>query len=282
MTLAHEARQQDGSTPPERPDGDTAGGVVREGRSAARATGGLAADRWPGWARQQLQTAIRVAVEVGDAAWLTRTLYLEWFNPAVAGVQHFVRRGTAGRYRTAHAGSATRTLRDGVFTVDRHDVIGLDGWWRTWGEHWTPPRARRGSVRLLMTPLPGAVPEVIAAVTAALLPSTLPWALHCAIEPRRLRRTAAVVLYLPHPDALEDGLADSLAPLVAPHAPPLCLPVRPGLALAHYPDNGMSFGEHRCHLIATAMRRTGACEDPFDAIADVFTAHGIDPAHPYR
>ena len=54
------------------------------------------------------------------------------------------------------------------------------------------------------------------------------------------------------------------------------------MAVAGYPDNGMTFGEHRCHLIALALRRPASARDALRAIAETFTAHGIDPAQPYR
>ena len=50
-------------------------------------------------------------------------------------------------------------------------------------------------------------------------------------------------------------------------------------ALAQHPDNGMTFGEHRCHLVALAL--SGGRFD-LDAIAAVFRAHGVDPATPHR
>jgi hypothetical protein len=68
-------------------------------------------------------------------------------------------------------------------------------------------------------------------------------------------------------------------PLLRTDTPPLCLPVARGVAVAQYPDNGMTFGEHRCHLLALALRRPGRS---LGEIADVFAAHGVDPSRPYR
>ncbi len=90
------------------------------------------------------------------------------------------------------------------------------------------------------------------------------------------------MLDLPGLDAIPDGLADDLEPLLRPVVSPLCLPIAAGIGVAQYPDNGMTFGEHRCHLIALALRRRVSDSDPLRAIAAVFTAHGINPSTPYR
>jgi hypothetical protein len=164
----------------------------------------------------------------------------------------------------------------------RHDVIGRDGWWRTWGEQWTPPRRRTGSVRLLISPLPGRGTTVVRTLTEALLDARHSWLLACATDPRRARRAGSMVLDLPSIDVLGPRLLGRLEPLLRHTAPPLCLPVVPGLAVAEFPDNGMSFGEHRCHLIALALRHPSSHLRPLRAIAAVFAAHGIDPAQPHR
>jgi hypothetical protein len=245
--------------------------------------GDAAADPWPAWARDQLRQAIAIADRVPDGGSVAGVLYREWFNPAVGGVDLLrSRRPLAGVYRNAHAGGSVRVCRDGVSVVDRHDVIGADGWWRTWGESWTPPRTRPGSVRLLFTPHPDRLAAFVRTTTAALVHVNTPWSLACATHPRRLRRCAPVALDLPGLDALPANLLDELAPTLHPVAPPLCLPIAPGVAVAHYPDNGMTFGEHRCHLIALALRHPSSARHPLRAIAAVFSAHGIDPAHPNR
>lgn len=259
---------------------------IASGGSAARtAVGAVAADpvdRWPGWARAQLDDAIAFAAmaERGGSAMV---LYREWFcAPVPVGACAVDSRPLAGVYRTAHAGTRRRTFADAVWTVARNDVLGRDGWWRTWGERWTPPRSRRGSVRVLFTPAPAALGAFVAALTAALLDVDVPWSLTCTTDPRRLRRTGAAVLDLLSLDVLPAGLLDALAPTLLPAAAPLCLPLGPGVALAGYPDNGMTFGEHRCHLIALALRQPESVEDPLGAITTVFDSHGVDPAHPYR
>jgi len=165
--------------------------------------------------------------------------------------------------------------------VDRFDLIGPDGWWRTWGEAWTPPRSRRGSVRLMLSPRREHLAELVATVTGTLLETDIAWSLGCATSPRRISRYGGAVLDLASLDALPAGLLESLTTLLHPVAPPLCLPVAPGVGAAEYPDNGMTFGEHRCHLIALALRHPSSARNPLRSIAAVFAAHGIDPARPY-
>jgi hypothetical protein len=251
--------------------------------AAAGRLGGAAAGFWPQWAREQLDAAVVIAQSATDQMSTARLLYRQWFNP-VAGDPNVLRtqRPLAGVYRAAHAGSAERVRADGVSVVQRHDVVRVGGWWRTWGEDWTPPRTRPGSVRLLFTPAPHRLADFVAAVTRRLLDEAVPWSLGCATDPCRIARYGSAVLDLPGVDAVPDGLLEALAPMLRPVAPPLCLPLAPGVGVAEYPENGMTFGEHRCHLVALALRHPSSAGDPLRAIAAVFRAHGIDPATPYR
>ena len=275
----------DGGTgvPGERPDPSSPAPVVA-GSAADSAVGGTAADprsRWAPWAVPQLEAAVEIMQAAPDTTGAA-TLYRRWFTPTVADVPvRWPRRPLVGLYRSAHAGAPQRRP-DGHWVLARHDVVGADGWWRTWGEHWTPPRSRRGSVRLIFTPHAGRLAPFVTILTAALLDGTASWSLACALDPRRVRRVGSAVLDVPSLDCLPDGLLDELAPTLRAAAPPLCEPVAPGVGLAVPPPNGMSFGEHRCHLVALALRHPSSGTDPMRAIAAVFTAHGIDPATPHR
>jgi HopA1 effector protein family len=251
--------------------------------AAAQDLGGAAAGPWPSWALPQLETAIELARPAVDRLSVAGLLYREWFNP-VAGDIESLRHSPplAGIYRAAHAGTAARIRRDDVSIMRRHDVLRIGGWWRTWGERWTPPRTRAGSVRLLMTPRPDVLAEFVATVTGRLVHESTPWSLGVAIDPRRVARFGCAVLDLPHLDAVPDGLLDELEPLLRPVVSPLCLPVAAGVGVAEYPDNGMTFGEHRCHLVALALRHPVSEKNPLRAIAAVFAAHGINPETPHR
>jgi hypothetical protein len=237
-------------------------------------------DRWPDWARPQLMGAREMAVELADgvtpAAGPGRTLatelYDRWFSGAVAA-EPVPQRPLVGAYRAAHADTAT-VYADGVHVLSRRDGVGADGWWRTWNTPWRP---RRGDTRVLLSVRAAAVAELVHELTDRLCGA--PYLLTCPTDPVRLTRSGAVVLYLARLRDLTPEAVHDLGPLLRPESPPLCLPVAPGVAVAQYPDNGMTFGEHRCHLLALALRgrRPSLAE-----IADVFAAHGVDPSTPYR
>jgi hypothetical protein len=254
--------------------------IVSQRPAAEEVLRGSAAGPWPTWASSQLAAAVAIAESASDRMSVAGLLYREWFNPVAGDVDGLpAHRPLAGLYRAAHAGSATR-VRSGV--VGRHDVIRAGGWWRTWGEDWTPPRSRPGSVRLLLTPRPERLADFVATVTGRLLDERGPWSLACAIDPRRIARAGCTVLDLPSLDAVPSGLLDDVTPLLRPIAPPLCLPLADGVGAAEYPNNGMTFGEHRCHLVALALRHPSSARNPLRAVAAVFQAHGLDPAHPHR
>jgi len=233
---------------------------------------------WPGWARPQLLAAVALAaapVTVSGRT-LAAELYDRWFSGAVAAEP--TRLGPlAGRYREAHA---VRTVIevDGVDVLDRHDRIGTDGWWRTWNTLWQP---RQVDARVLLSPRAESVADVVTLLTEQL--RFVPYVLACPTVPTHLARSGAVVLHLSRLSALTPELVAELGALMRADTPPLCLPLRPGIAVAQYPDNGMSFGEHRCHLLALALAAcAGQNSSSLDTIAEVFAAHGVDPSAPYR
>jgi hypothetical protein len=245
---------------------------------------------WPDWARPQLRHAIALAARIrarGQRIALAPELYRAWFNPTVGRQVEPGRplRPLAGVYRSAHAGSGLRTIRDGLATVCRQDAIGRDGWWRTWGEQWRPRQSRETSVRVVLTPRPDALADLVRELTSALLDEPVPWMVACSTDVRRLRRLGGCVLHLPDRDALPaefvSRFVSRIAPLVLPNTPPLCLPLGPGIGLADTPDNGMSFGELRCHLMALGLGTAAARRQPLQAIADAFEAHGLDSGTPW-
>jgi len=244
-----------------------------------------AADPWPAWARAQLLEAVSLSEHVpGHGRALATELYRAWYSPAVCQPVEFGRswRPLIGIYRTAHAGSGSRILADGIALVDRHDAVGRDGWWRTWGDSWAPLDSRRHCVRILLSPRPNALADFVATVTAAMLGTSQPWLLACTTDLRRLSRSGSAVLYVPDAAVLPSMLFGQLGPLLMPLTPPLCLPLAPGAALAEYPHNGMTFGEHRCQLVSLGLQLPEARHAPLQAVAEVFAMHGIDPAAPHR
>ena len=250
------------------------------------AAGSWAGIPWAPWALPQIRAALAVAARTPAGTGVAAHLYRDWFNPELPQLELLpafrYAMPLAGVYRAAHAGSARQRSRDGVGVIDRRDVVGHDGWWRTWGSAWAPPRQRRAGVRLVLSPRPDRLAVAVRTVTAALSDSRLPWSLACATSPRRLRRTGGMVVDLPAEAAVPPGLIAALEPVLVPQLPPLCLPLGRGAALAGHPGDGMTFGEHRCHLIALALRSATYDGDAVAAVAGVFAAHGIDPAAPHR
>jgi HopA1 effector protein family len=243
------------------------------------------ADPWPSWARAQLLDAVAISKSVpGHGRALATELHRGWFSPPLCRAVEPGRswRPLVGTYRAAHAGSGTRILADGISLVDRHDAVGRDGWWRTWGHSWAPIVSRRECVRILLSPRPNLLAEFVGTVTAAMLDASELWLLACTTDVRRLSRSGSAVLYVPNADALPSTLLGLLAPVLTPVSPPLCLPLAGGVALAEYPDNGMNFGEHRCRLVSLGLQRPEARRAPLQAVAEVFGMHGIEPAAPYR
>lgn len=234
-------------------------------------------DRWPGWARPQLRAAVELAASTAPGRTLAAELYDRWFSGAVAAEPARLAPLT-GCYREAHA-VRTVTEVDGIEVLDRHDRIGADGWWRTWNTLWQP---RHADARVLLSPRADRVADVVAVLTERL--RFVPYVLACPTVPMHLARSGAVVLHLSRLSALTPDLVAELGALMRADTPPLCLPLRPGIAVAQYPDNGMTFGEHRCHLLALALAAgsDAPASSSLDAIAEVFAAHGIDPSAPYR
>jgi len=242
------------------------------------------AAEWADWAKPQIRLAAEIAEQLsaGDGhPVLAGELYRRWFNPVVGRGAQFAR-PLAGVYRAAHANSGVRLRRDDMWVVDRHDVVGRDGWWRTWNDGWVPTRSRTEGVRIMFSPQPEIVAAFVRVVTGEMRDVASPWLLACATDPARLGRTAAAILYVPSIDDVPSTLLDAVAPTLRDATPPLCLPLVAGAALGQSPGNGMSLGEHRCHLVALALRTASARRDPLAAVAEVFRTHGVDPAHPYR
>jgi hypothetical protein len=231
-------------------------------------------DRWPRWARPQLLAAVDLAATTVPGRTLAAELYDRWFAGAVAAGPS-PSAPLVGAFRRAHAEVAT-SLADGVAVLDRHDRLGTDGWWRTWNTAWRP---RQGDTRVLLSPRAADVADVVGVLTARL--RDVPYLLAAPSAPDRLARSGSVVLHLARPSALSPQVIRELTGLLRTDTPPLCLPVAPGIALAQYPENGMTFGEHRCHLLALALR-TAPARAALPAIAEVFAAHGVDPSTPYR
>jgi hypothetical protein len=110
-------------------------------------------------------------------------------------------------------------------------------------------------------------------------------------DPRAYGRADAGVLYLPttrYADsrrALSFAYADVEDHLT--HAVPMfAAPIAPGVAIAEDPRNGLSFGQHRCMIVARGLWRAHVegrddARKRAEVIADEFRREGLDPARPF-
>jgi hypothetical protein len=131
----------------------------------------------------------------------------------------------------------------------------------------------------------------IAAVTGALNARGVPFRTKVLSEPSSYVRADAGVLYLGRRRLREIGDAiarihRTIAPGLRPEVPRFTKGLAPGLGLAEDPSNGLSFGQHRCRLVARAAWRSFSRGDAgrdsrSQALAAEFRDAGLDPARPY-
>jgi hypothetical protein len=282
-----------GSAVPNRSEGVAVPGGIRSpgglgsgrgqgpaGPAQRSAVASSAAGPWPTWALPQLRSALELAQQLtsdGAGSALARGLYRGWYA-AQSEHAEIPLRPLAGLYRAANVGRS-RDLA-GLLVLDRLDHVGPDGWWRTWNAAWA--QARRGPLtRVLLSPRPDRLAQFVAQLTGALQRWSQPWLLACPTTPARLARAGSTVLFLPGAAPMPAAALNSIGATLRVGSPPLCRPLAPGVAVAQDPDTGMSFGEHRCHLVALAVRCSSTDMPPLQALAQVFIAHGVDPSTPH-
>jgi hypothetical protein len=178
---------------------------------------------------------------------------------------------------------------DPLRLADRRDRVEDNGaWWKTGGRSWRFTRATTGLVRVYWNLALECLPEVVHRVTHTLSDNPYRWMLKCAVEVEVHARSDATVLYLDW-DAVRDvapeidRIAFDLASQARPGAPPLTLPIHPGVAVAVDPGPDQSFGESRCRLIAEALLSLPAEERDAALVAmrDRLAREGIDYRRPY-
>ncbi|MFJ4842524.1 T3SS effector HopA1 family protein [Streptomyces sp. NPDC088746] len=143
---------------------------------------------------------------------------------------------------------------------------------------------------------PDAAPQVWRAVVDFLDGARTPWRAKISSSLLLYPRTDALVVYLPRPGWKQArACAEHLQAtgLLAPGTSPFVRPLTESVGCAFEPDDqrpsrrGMSFGQHRTHVMAEALVRhatlpPGATESREECLTAAFIDAGIDPAEPAR
>jgi hypothetical protein len=174
-------------------------------------------------------------------------------------------------------------------TVDRR-ALGPCPPWRTWGERWDhSAHAGEELVRLYLACAPGTALQTVAAVTDRAQRWSEPWLLTSRALGQQVPRPDATTLVVPvvSLDALREELGrliSEVQPFLASRAPLLTLHVTRGVGIAQNPPLGASFGEHRCRLVASAVRahREAPLAEVKHQVQAAFWKAGVDPRRPYR
>jgi hypothetical protein len=179
-------------------------------------------------------------------------------------------------------------VRDGEVRLPKELLAVTPGTYVALGDAPGPDGAR---ARLSWHIAPAGAVTLVARATYALNGAGLPFRLEALDDPARYDRRDAAALLVARDDyaavmALLRPLMRALGPHLAEGAPALTKPLARGLAVAEEPDDGQSFGEHRCGLLAGAVVAAGArrLRHPGRRLALVrehFAAAGVDLEAPY-
>lgn len=172
-----------------------------------------------------------------------------------------------------------------LLTTRIDDVSG--GFWHVWSPAWrvTPPEQL---VRVYFRVATGHETAFVARVSAH-APRGETWSLKVLAGTHSAGRADAAVLYLDRNHGIRAGWVTSLvtavAPLLEDGAPPLTALITAGVAWADDPGGGVSFGEHRCRVLAAAAHAQPAALDSARswrrAAAESFAREGLDLARPH-
>src|SRR6185295_1593157 len=151
------------------------------------------------------------------------------------------------------------------------------------------PRARaRPLIRLYWHLTPEAAVPFMSTVTKHLNGAGVPFRAKVLNTPHAYHRADAGVLYLERPwyrrsTALLTRMYRELERDLRREVPLFTRPLAAGLGMAEDPANGMSFGQHRCHLVALASwtsftRGESTLEARAATLARSITAAHLDPS----
>ena len=195
----------------------------------------------------------------------------------------------------AHLRTADGTLepgQPGQVRVPATSSKTLPGFFLVRGMNPRPSRTNRPhSLRLYWHLRPTGAVTWMELLSKALNQRQIPFQLKVLLDPSHYHRADAAVLYL-EPGTLETiqpllvEAWQELHPFLRPAVPALTFPLAPGLGVAEGPPDGMSFGTHRCGLVAEALVSSlesghDSQEQRIDSVWDGFRREGLDPIRPY-
>ncbi len=210
---------------------------------------------------------------------LTRFLYRHWWlgRPVASAVDPNLTRTAAGTAAPVIPQQRSRRSTQSP--------------WRVWSPRWTDERTCTGAglVRVYLACAPHTTLHAVAAVQARAASWDVPWLLSSRALTQPVPSPDATVLYVPA-DAMHElrrpleRLVEDVRPFLATSVPLLTLRIARGAALAQNPQDGSSFGEHRCGIIAGAVLDSLHVHHR-EAVQRTYTAfveEQVDPRHPYR
>ena len=142
-------------------------------------------------------------------------------------------------------------------------------------------------VRFYWNLAPGGAVTFVREISARFERARIPFQAKLPVAPLGYGRSDTGVLYLDDADVAASGEAivaayAALGAFVRAEVPAFTLPLAPGLAFAESPQNGDSFGMHRCTLIAEGLVRAHARgaigEERHAAVREPLTEYGLDVA----
>ena len=230
---------------------------------------------------------VPVANERGAYAGLAETLYGSFYNATAEPPPASGDDPTAFAAALRAANLLPQRFANGV-AVPREMTTGEGGHYVLLGRAIREARSGR-QVRFYWNfGAEGAV-TFVRELSARFARTRIPFQAKVPVLPLGYARTDAGVLYLDDADvsASSDAIAAVYAALgaaVRSEAPLFALPIAPGLAFAESPQNGESFGMHRCALIADGLVRAHACgaggAERLAVMREPFAEYGLDLARP--
>lgn len=165
------------------------------------------------------------------------------------------------------------------------------GYYMAAGDTPLPRESAQQFLRLYWHVTPRGAVRLVRAATTLLNAAGIPFRLKVLDDPTAYTRCDAAVLYVYEYDwdvlaGLLTRLYAELALELMPTVPAFAKALGPGLGLAEDPPREMSFGLHRCELVADALIRAyergdSAPEARAQAVRERFAAEGFRPEAPY-